>query len=97
MSAKIRLTEGKSAYKGEETDKNLAQRVMDVTSKLITCQDTIALGQTCVDDITGPTRDIVTALNDFPGLPANFQGKAKMSKWVDTLNGMNAIDTISED
>lgn len=35
QSAKMRLREGKSGYKGEDTDKNLAQRVFDITTKFI--------------------------------------------------------------
>ena len=31
QSAKLRITEGKSGYKGEETDRNIIQRVHDVT------------------------------------------------------------------
>ena len=43
QSAKMRITEGRSNYKGEETDRNIMQRVFDVTQKFISAMDVMAM------------------------------------------------------
>lgn len=58
QSAKIRIQAGKSNYKGEDTDKNAAQRIFDITTKFIQPVDMIALGINAVDEIMGPVRDV---------------------------------------
>ena len=35
QSAKMRIKEGRSNYKGEDQDKNMGQRVFDITTKFI--------------------------------------------------------------
>ena len=41
-------------------------------------------------------RDIQGALNTYPNLPANYQGKALIDKWVNSLSGKHATDELSE-
>lgn len=49
QSATRRIKEGKSGYKGEDTDKNLAVRVMDITSKIISAMDILEMNLNSVD------------------------------------------------
>ena len=70
---------------------------MDVTTKLLSGGDAIALGQRSVDELYPPTRDIQAALKNFPGLPADYQGLPKITYWVDLLNAKNASDVLTED
>ena len=43
QTAKQRCKDGKSAYKGEETQANTALRVMDITSKMINAIDLLQI------------------------------------------------------
>ena len=43
QSAFQRIKEGRSGYKGEDVDKNLAQRVFDITQKIIGAMDAVQL------------------------------------------------------
>ena len=97
QAAKQRLACGKSNYMGEDTTKNLAQRVFDVTSKFIAIIDVLALGMTAVDDLGPPLRDVLSALQTYPNLPANYTGVSTLKKWVGQLEGMSATSNLNED
>ena len=58
QSAKALLKAGKSNYNGEETDRNLAQRVFDITTKFIAPMDVLALDIRSVDELLPALRDI---------------------------------------
>ena len=58
QTARQRIKEGSSSYKGEETDKNLAIRVMDITVKMITATDLLEINQYGVDQVLPAIKDI---------------------------------------
>ena len=93
----MRIKEGKSNYKGEETDKNLAQRVFDITTKFITPIDVLSLGITAVDEIAPPVRDLNQALQGYPNLPASYTGLQTVTKWVNIFAAKKATDNLSEE
>ena len=82
QSAKIRISEGKSNYKGEETDRSIVQRVFDVTQKFISAMDVIAMNANSVDDVDPSIRDLHKALQNYPGLPPDYTGLATVERWV---------------
>ena len=57
-SAKQLLKSKQSNYRGEETDRNLAQRVFDITTKFIAPIDVLALDIKSVDDLLPALRDV---------------------------------------
>lgn len=54
------------------------------------------MGISSVDQLTPYVRDIMTALNNYPNLPANFNGTQLIRKWIDTLALKQATDDLSE-
>ena len=86
QSALRRIKEGKSGYKGEESDKNLVQRVFDITQKMINAFDILSINIDSVDEIAPAIRDIHQALSQYPNLPANYEGLSLMEKWTGVLN-----------
>ena len=62
QSAKALLKNGQSNYRGEETDRNLAQRVFDITTKFIAPLDVLALDIRSVDELLPPLREVMLAL-----------------------------------
>lgn len=60
------ITKKASNYKGEELDKNLAQRVFDITTKFMQPLDMLSLNITSVDEILPPLRDVQQALSSYP-------------------------------
>ena len=58
QTAKQRIKIGQSSYKGEETDKSLAIRVMDITQKMIGAQDLLEININEVDQVLPAIKDI---------------------------------------
>ena len=85
QTAHLRIKDGKSAYKGEETEQGLALRVMDITQKMIGAHDMLALNMNNVDEVQPAIVDIQNALNNFPNLPKNSECIEKINKWVTIL------------
>ena len=85
QTAKQRIKEQKSSHKGEETDKNTAIRVMDITSKFVGTQDLLELGMIDVDTVQPSLSDLLTALNSYPNLPKNSDAVMKVKKWLDIV------------
>ena len=74
MSAIMRIKAGRSNYSGEDTSRNLAQRVFEITTKCITANDVLELGMNSVDDVAPRIRDVHQALNNYPNLPSSYTG-----------------------
>ena len=83
QSAKNLINKKASNYKGEELDRNLAQRVFDITTKFMQPLDMLSLNITSVDEILPPLRDVQNALSSYPQLPKDYQGLVNVTKWVD--------------
>lgn len=49
-----------------------------------------------MDELYTDTKDLADGLNRLILLPADFEGKAKVSKWLRTLNDMSASDELSD-
>ena len=97
QTAKQRLTAGKSGYNGEEADKGLAIRVMDITQKMIGAQDILEIDIKEVDQIFPAINEIEKALLNYPNLPPNNEGLVKVSHWVNILKTKNASDQLSDE
>jgi hypothetical protein len=85
ITASQRIKEGKSGYKGEESEKGLAVRVMDITSKMINCLDLLSIDIYDIDRVSPAVIDIKSALNNYPNLPAGNECTEKIDKWVNIL------------
>uniref|UniRef100_A0A7S1UKK1 Vacuolar protein sorting-associated protein 28 homolog n=1 Tax=Phaeomonas parva TaxID=124430 RepID=A0A7S1UKK1_9STRA len=74
-----------------------AVRVAETTQHFITTMDVMQLGQCAADNLQPPIAQLVASLTRVPGLPADFEGTTKLQGWLATLNGMRAVDELSED
>ena len=97
QSAKSLLKAGQSNYRGEETDRNLAQRVFDITTKFIAPCDVLALDIKSVDELMPPLKDVQSALQNYPNLPADYQGLSCVTRWVDKMSAMKASDELNDE
>ena len=70
--------------------------VFDITSKIISAIDCLAMNYTSVDQIAPYIRDILVALETYPNLPSNFQGIVIIKKWIDMFHSKQASDELSE-
>ena len=96
QQARTLLKNGQSNYRGEETDRNLAQRVFDITTKFMQPIDVLALDIRSVDELLPSIRDVQGALQAYPNLPSNYEGLAKVQNWLNKMQAMRASDELSE-
>mmetsp|Transcript_14195 Transcript_14195/g.49365 ORF Transcript_14195/g.49365 Transcript_14195/m.49365 type:complete len:321 (-) Transcript_14195:120-1082(-) len=74
-----------------------ARHVRDCTQYFITAMDNLRLNVVDVDEVLPNIRDVVMSMNRLVGLPPDFGAKAKMQRWVETLNAMRAADRLNDD
>ena len=58
--------------------------------------DKLRLDIRAMDDLHPEFRDLVDTMNRLSILPADFEGKQKVSEWLTTLNSMQASDELTE-
>ena len=95
MSAIMRIKAGRSNYSGEDSSGNLVQRVYEITSKMITANDVLEIGQTSVDEIAPHFRNAHQALNNYPNLPSAYNGLTQMTKWTKFFDSKAATYNLS--
>lgn len=76
---------------------NTSKCIADIVSLFITIMDKLRLGIKAMDELHPELRDLVDTMNRLSIIPENFEGKAKVKTWLETLNSMQASDELSED
>ncbi len=69
---------------------------MEITQKIISAIDVIALNINSVDQLFPYVRDIMMALGQYPNPPASFTGLATIKRWVDFFQAKQAHDMLTE-
>lgn len=75
---------------------NTSKCIADIVSLFITLMDKLRLEIKAMDELTPDLRDLMDTMNRLSLLPSDFEGKQKVSGWLQTLNGMSASDELSE-
>lgn len=58
--------------------------------------DKLRLEIKAMDELHPDLRDLMDTMNRLSSLPSSFEGKQKVSGWLDTLSSMQASDELSE-
>ncbi|ORY99182.1 vacuolar protein sorting-associated [Syncephalastrum racemosum] len=85
---------------GDNTKQDMgksAKYIAETVLHFITLMDTLRLNRYAVDELHPILADLIQSLNNVPGLPADFEGKAKVRQWLITLHSMKASDQITEE
>ena len=75
---------------------NTSRCIADIVSLFITIMDKLQLDVKAMDEIQPDMIDLMESMQRLSTLPADYEGKAKVQKWLDTLKGMNVSDELSE-
>ncbi|KAF2898038.1 hypothetical protein ILUMI_08134 [Ignelater luminosus] len=75
---------------------NTSKCIADIVSLFITLMDKLRLNMRATDDLHPELRDLVDTMNRLSILPSEFDGKQKVTEWLNTLNSMQASDELSE-
>jgi len=79
-------------------DKGNSQKLIaDTVALFITSQDKLRMEIRAKDDLYIDVKDLHDSLHQLSILPADFEGKEKVGKWLRTLNQMEAGDEIDND
>jgi ESCRT-I complex subunit VPS28 len=72
-------------------------KVAECVQFFITAMDALKLDLKCVDEIHPLLSDLSTSLNRISGVPKEFEPSVVVGKWLRILNGMRAVDEISDE
>lgn len=75
---------------------NTSKCIADIVSLFITIMDKLRLEIRAMDDLHPELRDLVDTMNRLSIIPSDFEGKQKVTEWLNTLNSMQASDELSE-
>lgn len=76
---------------------NTSKCIADIVSLFITIMDKLRLGIKAMDELHPELRDLVDSMNRLSIISETFEGKLKVKTWLETLNGMQASDELSDD
>lgn len=97
QSAIMRIKAGKSNYGGEDVNRGLGQIIYEITSKMITANDVLEIGQKSVDEIAPHLREAHQALSRYPNLPSVYTGLTQLTKWTKFMESKAATYELSDD
>ncbi|XP_051168659.1 uncharacterized protein PF3D7_1120000 [Leptopilina boulardi] len=75
---------------------NTSKCIADIVSLFITLMDKLRLEIKAMDQLHPDLRDLMDTMNRLSILPSDFDGKEKVSEWLQTLNNMSASDELSD-
>lgn len=71
-------------------------RVAETVECFITVMDGVKLDQLAVDQLKPDMDNLMVALKNLPDTPNDFEPSKKVSKWLQKLNEMRAVDEIDQ-
>jgi ESCRT-I complex subunit VPS28 len=78
-------------------DDNHAVTVAEAVQHFITAMDAVKLEQRAVDELQPLLSDLMDSLTRLPETPNDFEPNRKVSKWLQKLNQLRAVDEIDEE
>ncbi|XP_014608891.1 PREDICTED: uncharacterized protein LOC106789307 isoform X2 [Polistes canadensis] len=75
---------------------NTSKCIADIVSLFITLMDKLRLEIKAMDQLHPDLRDLMDTMNRLSILPSDFDGKEKVTEWLQTLNNMSASDELSD-
>mmetsp|Transcript_16962 Transcript_16962/g.25169 ORF Transcript_16962/g.25169 Transcript_16962/m.25169 type:complete len:139 (-) Transcript_16962:1642-2058(-) len=83
--------------KGSNDQGAVAITVAETVQHFITLMDAIKLEQRAVDELQPLLSDLMNSLTNLPETPNDFDPNKAVSKWLQKLNTMRAVDEVDED
>lgn len=76
---------------------NTSKLVAEIVANYITAMDTLKLEIYAMDQLHGVIKDLADNMSRLSLLPPGWEGKEKITFWLDTLSGMQASDELDSD
>lgn len=71
--------------------------VAETVQAFITAMDALKLDRRAVDEVQPLIADVMNSLTRVPRLSQQFEGLTRLQLWLQKLNQMRAVDSLSED
>ena len=81
----------------DDTGHHVAVTIAETVQHFITTMDAVKLEQRAVDELQPLLSELMDALTRLPETPNDFEPNRKISKWLQQLNSMRAVENIDED
>ncbi|KAL3219611.1 hypothetical protein MRX96_030362 [Rhipicephalus microplus] len=78
------------------TKGNTSKCIADIVSLFITIIDKLRLEIKSMDELQPDLRELSETMSRLSLIPANFEGKAKVDEWLQTMSLMAASDELNE-
>ncbi|XP_055346737.1 vacuolar protein sorting-associated protein 28 homolog [Paramacrobiotus metropolitanus] len=75
---------------------NTSKCIADIVALFITVMDKLRLQMKAVDEIQPEMRDLMDTINRLSILPADYEGRAAVSKWLHVMSSMNASEEFDD-
>uniref|UniRef100_A0A0K8RFZ9 Vacuolar protein sorting-associated protein 28 homolog n=1 Tax=Ixodes ricinus TaxID=34613 RepID=A0A0K8RFZ9_IXORI len=75
---------------------NTSKCIADIVSLFITIIDKLRLEIKSMDELQPDLRELSETMNRLSLIPADFEGKAKVDEWLQTMSSMAASDELNE-
>lgn len=72
------------------------KKIAETVQHFITAMDSLKLNMVAVDELYPLLSDIYAGLSGISKIPADFEGIAKIKKWLTEMNKLNAHDELSD-
>ena len=76
---------------------NIQKSIAEIVSLFITVMDRLRLEIRAMDELHPDVKELHETMVRMSSLPAAFEGRLKVKKWLENLNAMSAADELSED
>lgn len=95
-SAMERIKEGRPITVRDNRG-NVSKSIAEIVSLFITVMDRLRLDIRAMDELHPDVKELHETMCRMSSLPAGFEGRMKVKKWLDELHQMQASDELSDD
>ena len=96
QAALMRIKEGRPLTIRDDRG-NMSKSIAEIVSTFITIMDRLRLEIRAMDELHLDVKELHETMCRMSALPADFEGKKKVHKWLLELNSMQASDELSEE
>ena len=95
-SAMERIKEGRPITVRDNRG-NVSKSIAEIVSLFITIMDRLRLEIRAMDELHPDVKELYEIMSRMSSLPAGFEGRIKVKKWLDELHQMQASDELSDE
>ena len=92
-----RIKEGRPLTVRDDRGGNVSKAIAEIVSLFITVMDRLRLDINAMDELHPDVKELHETMCRMSSLPAAFEGRTKVRKWLDELSSMQASDNLNDE